>query len=155
MEDKVLVVYYSRTGNTRRAAEIIAARLGAETEEIIDHRSRDGPIGWLLAGRDGGRKNLTEIEPPRQDPSGYDLVVVGTPVWNDNVSAPVRTYLNGYAAKCGRLAVFITHDAPKTGALADVNSLVQGEPVASVELRRNDEGNAGKLEAFINQLKDL
>jgi hypothetical protein len=26
------------------------------------------------------------------DPNDYDLVLVGTPVWNASVSTPVRTY---------------------------------------------------------------
>ncbi|HBP51341.1 TPA: flavodoxin, partial [Candidatus Shapirobacteria bacterium] len=49
---KTLVVFYSRTGNTRRMGELIAQKLHADIDEIIDQKSRSGIIGWILSGRD-------------------------------------------------------------------------------------------------------
>ncbi len=46
---KVLIVYYSRSGQTRNIAEVIAKKLGAELEEIVDHRNRKGLLGFLPA----------------------------------------------------------------------------------------------------------
>lgn len=37
---KTLIIYYTRTGNSKFAAETIAAELGADTEEIIDLKNR-------------------------------------------------------------------------------------------------------------------
>ena len=37
---KVLVVYYSRTGATRRLAEALAKALQADIEPIIDRKNR-------------------------------------------------------------------------------------------------------------------
>ena len=64
-----LVVYYSRTGNTRKLAKIIAEKLKADIEEIEDSTSRSGPLGWLRAGRDAGLKSLTKLKPLKKDPS--------------------------------------------------------------------------------------
>ena len=71
-----LVVYYSRTGNTRKLAKIIAEKLKADIEEIEDSTSRSGPLGWLRAGRDAGLKSLTKLKPLKKDPSNYDMVII-------------------------------------------------------------------------------
>ncbi|MBE3088681.1 MAG: flavodoxin family protein, partial [Actinobacteria bacterium] len=43
----ILVVYYSRTGTTRKVAEYITKQLGADMEEIIDMKKRSGIWGFL------------------------------------------------------------------------------------------------------------
>ncbi|MCK4272271.1 flavodoxin family protein [bacterium] len=53
---KSLVVFYSRTGNTRRVAEMIAQGLDAILQELVDKKSRKGPIALLRAGRDAIKK---------------------------------------------------------------------------------------------------
>ena len=49
---KTLVIYYSRTGNTRFAAETVAAEIGADVEEVVDLKNRKGRLNYLPAGRD-------------------------------------------------------------------------------------------------------
>ena len=39
---KTLVIYYTREGNSKFAAEAIAAELGADIEEVIDLKNRQG-----------------------------------------------------------------------------------------------------------------
>jgi len=53
---KALVVYYSRTGNTKFVAEKIAQELGADIEEVIDKKNRFGLINYLRAGGDALRR---------------------------------------------------------------------------------------------------
>ena len=38
-------------------------------------------------------QRTVRIEPPVRDPTRYSLVVIGTPIWMDNVASPVRSYL--------------------------------------------------------------
>ena len=78
---KSLVIYYSRTGNTKFVAEEITAELGAYIEEIVDLKSREGRPGWLSATRDGTGNRQTNIAETKRYPTNYDLIVVGTPVW--------------------------------------------------------------------------
>ena len=47
---KSLVVYYSRTGNTRFAAEKIAKNLNADLCEILDKKNRKGKFVFLTGG---------------------------------------------------------------------------------------------------------
>ena len=92
---KSLVVYYSHTGRTRAVAEMIAAAVSGELEQIAEIGVvRKGFMGFLRAGRGAMRKEKSEIEPPKKRPADYDLVLVGTPVWGWNLVPAVRRYLS-------------------------------------------------------------
>lgn len=105
---RALLVYYSRTGHTRKIAEAIAKELQCDVDEIVDTAKRSGPGGFMLSGRQATKKELTKIEPPKKDPSQYDIVIIGTPVWATTMSAPVRTYVAENKARLKRVAFFCT-----------------------------------------------
>jgi len=105
---KTLVAYYSRTGNTRKLAQAVAAALGAELQEITEPKDRSGFWGYLLAGRDAALKRATPIQPFAADPAAYDLVVVGTPVWAFTMASPVRSFLEAAAGQLKAVAFFCT-----------------------------------------------
>jgi len=74
----LLVVFYSRTGTTKKVAEAIATKLGCDIEEIIDTKSRRGLLGFLRSGLEATLKRLTTIEEIKNDPASYDVVIIGT-----------------------------------------------------------------------------
>ena len=159
MSDKILVVYYSRTGTTAKIAKEISARLGADVEEVIDRKNRKGIIGWLSAGRDGGGRRLTEIAEPQRDPSLYGLVVIGTPVWDGNISAAIRTYITRYKDHFRDVAIFCTGNAEENKVLGEMEALLGKKPLASLKLRRKQQIEAGiyaqKVEEFIEQFQSI
>ncbi len=108
MKMKILVVYYSLTGNTRLIAETAARKLGAEIEELRDRKSRIGIRGFVTGGLDSLRKKRAELAPPRYDIRDYDLVLVGTPVWAWNMAPAVRAYLTGRPWEGKSVALFCT-----------------------------------------------
>jgi flavodoxin len=87
---RILVVYYSRSGSTRKIAEALSAALTCDLEEIVENKSRAGFFGYMRSLVEARQKRPSVIEPAKRDPSSYDLVVVGTPVWGWPVSSPVR-----------------------------------------------------------------
>jgi flavodoxin len=105
---QALVVYYSRSGNTKKVGDEIAGELKCDSEELLDTVNRSGPIGWLNSGRQASGKQLTKLKPIQKDPAKYDLVIIGTPVWARNVSTPVRTYLAENKDKLKNVAFFCT-----------------------------------------------
>lgn len=107
MTPNSLVVYFSRTGNTKQIAEQIAAALGAELDPIIERTSRAGVIGYLRSGYQAFARRLVEID-TRLDPGAYDLVVIGTPIWDASLSSPVRSYLRHHRAALREVAFFCT-----------------------------------------------
>ena len=128
---KALVVYYTRTGNTRKVAEAIAAACGGDLEEIreVDVR-REGLRGWLYAGRDAMRKKTSEIEGARKHASDYDIVFVGSPVWAGNIAPAVRAYLSQADLGGRRLALFCTMGNSQGSALASMRELASSAKVA-------------------------
>ncbi len=158
MNQKTLVVYYSRTGTTGKVAEYIRDRLAADIEEIHDKKNRRGPIGWLMAGRDAGNKSLTVIETPSKEPSGYDLVVIGTPVWNDTVSSPIRTYITEYEQRFNQVALFSTQDSEEANAVPDMEAILGRAPIASIQLQRKQDVESGdykvKLTGYLEKLTE-
>jgi flavodoxin len=134
---KALVVYYSRTGVTRKVGQAIAQVLSADLEELIDTKNRKGPIGFVVAGKDAATKQLVPIEPPQKNPADYDLVVVGTPVWAGTMSTAVRTYLSDRGKDIQKAAVFCTtHSSGIDKTLAEMAELIGGQTVAKRRSRR-------------------
>jgi flavodoxin len=103
---KVLVVYYSRTGNTKKVAEDIAGALNADIEQIIDKKDRSGMSGYFKAGKDAASGTQAEIEPIKNDPAKYDLVVMGTPIWAWTMTPAIRTYITNNKAAFKEIAIF-------------------------------------------------
>jgi len=108
-EAKVLVVFYSRSGFTRVVGQALARVLNADLEELVDTRHRGGVLGYLRSGFDATLKRLTTLKPLTKDSGTYDVVVVGTPIWNASLSSPVRTFLTQHKARLKQVAFFCTY----------------------------------------------
>jgi len=132
---KTLIVYYSRTGNTRKLAQAIAAELGAAVEEIVESKSRAGILGWLGAGRDAMLRRTTPIQPLKTDPARFDLVVVGTPVWGWSVTPAVRAFLASHAGRLKSVAFFCTQGGSGYArAFRQMEELSGKKPLATLAL---------------------
>jgi flavodoxin len=107
-QGKTLVVFYSRTGTTKKVAQGIAGLMRCDVEELVDKNDRKGVIGYLSGGKDATKKATTDLQPVSKDPSRYGLVIIGTPVWSWNVTPAVRTYLRSHAGKFKSVAFFCT-----------------------------------------------
>jgi flavodoxin len=87
---KAAVVYYSRYGHTTKVAEALAQELGAETRRIEETKQR----GFLAMGRGSVTNARFEIKPMDLDLSGYDTIVLCTPIWAGKPACPARTFLS-------------------------------------------------------------
>jgi flavodoxin len=153
---KTLIVYYSRTGRTKKIAEEINKVLDGDIEEVQDMKPRSGIIGWLGAGKDAGSKTLTTIKRVEKDPSQYDLIVIGSPTWNGSVTTPIRTYIEKYKNSLRKIALFSTGDSEDFDALDDMDNLVDNRSIAKLHLARKQEIDANlftdKVKEFVNEI---
>jgi flavodoxin len=153
---KTLVVYYSRTGYTRRVAQEIAQRCGADIEAIEEDRSRAGIFGYLRSAREGYKKSLVNVRPADKDPANYDLIILGTPVWAGHVASPVRAYVEAHKRWLTSFAVFCTQGGSGgERVVAEVAALVGREPAAALVLSDAEithSADTEKLERFAGAL---
>ncbi|OFW54815.1 MAG: hypothetical protein A2163_05370 [Actinobacteria bacterium RBG_13_35_12] len=155
---KILVVFYSRSGKTKKAAEAISEILKCDKEEIFDMKSREGIVGFLSAGTDANLRRLTAIKEIKYDPSLYDLVIIGTPIWSSNISTPIRTYLFLFKEEFKKVAFFCTRlgsDSKKV--FADMKNLSQKAPLVVLELTTREVARdqyIQKVKEFIENLKE-
>lgn len=149
---RTLVVFYSRTGNTRKVGEKIANILKADIDEVIDKTDRSGIRGWLGGGKDAFFKNPTFIH-FKKDPSKYDLVIIGTPVWAATQAPAVRTYLSEHKLKS--VAFFCTYGGSEGKTFSEME-LVSKKPVATLGLVDRKIGtpeSLSKIKEFCRKIK--
>jgi flavodoxin len=152
---KILVAFYSRTGSTKNIAENIAKKLNADIEEIIDLRNRKGILGWLLAGRDAFRKRSTTLRKLQKNPSDYDVVILGTPLWAGRMAPAIRTYLS--ISKIKKAAFFITcAGSPVDKTFQEMGELLKGAKVLvalAIKTSEPAEVSEEKINRFVEKIK--
>jgi flavodoxin len=153
---KALVVYHSRSGYTRRIAQALARRLGADLDEIRIVQPMTGATGYVLCAIEAIAGLTPALRPSRRDPADYDLVVVGTPVWFWSPASPVRSWLVQHRRPGGRVAFFCTmggSGAPR--AFAAMTELAGKAPAATLALtdRQVDAGADDRIDAFAQSLR--
>lgn len=77
---KILVVFFSRSGNTELMARKIAEIKQAHVIPIESERNNIGFKGMVEAVTDA-RKTTAEISPSKIDLSRYDTIYMGSPIW--------------------------------------------------------------------------
>lgn len=154
---KVLIVFHSRTGHTRRIAQTLAKRLHADVEEIAVLQPRDGAIGYAQCSLEALAMLTPAIRPTQHDPAQYDLVVIGTPIWFWSLSSPVRSWvIQHQGARPQNVAFFCTMGGSGAQRAFDaLETLIGKRPVATLALAEQQLGvrqNAA-LDAFVKALQ--
>ncbi|MDC8756681.1 flavodoxin family protein [Janthinobacterium fluminis] len=151
-----LIVYYSRSGMTAKAATALARACGADVERIRDVQPRTGMLGFLRSGYEALRGKTPAIDTRAHDPANYALTILGTPVWVGHVASPLRTYLVKHRQRLNRVAVFCTMGGSGAEeALADIAALCGKQPAATLALTERqirDGQHEAMLAAFARRL---
>lgn len=111
---KALAAYFSATGTTRRAAELLAKAAGADLYEIrpeTPYTARD--LNWhdsasrtsLESKDDGARPALAD---KTADIAGHDVIFLGFPIWWYTAPKIIRTFLESYDFSGKTVVLFAT-----------------------------------------------
>jgi len=138
-ESKILVAYFSRSGNTRVIAGTIQRALAAELFEIRPDRpypqDYDQTVEQARQERDRGHEPPLEARVP--DMAAYESVFLGFPIWGETTPPVIRSFLRKHDLSGKTLRPFITHGGYGLGdslaVLADHAPGTKIEPPFSIE----------------------
>ena len=112
ISSEVLVIYYSRSGNTEAMAREIARKFNAD---IIKIKAEKYPLdfkGWRRAGKDADQKvTQTSIKPKIVDMDQYNLIFLGAPIWWFRPAPPLWTFVANNNFKGKNVVLFNTFNS--------------------------------------------
>jgi len=109
---KMLIIYYSLTGNTKYIAEQVRKKTGGDVFEIETVKTYPAEYSALTeeAKRELQTGDLPAFKKNPPDMSSYDLILVGSPVWWYTVSTPVMSFLRQADFAGKKVSAFCTHE---------------------------------------------
>lgn len=150
---KVLVLYYSQTGNTKMVAEEIANRLNADIEEIVMINPYDTCFAATIerCKEEQAQGISPEIQPIKADLSQYDLIFVGYPIWFGTFAPPIATWLSNVDLSGKKVALFCTFGSGgmETSSCDFTEQQPDAEVLGCYGVR------AARLEAMPNELEQF
>ena len=114
------VIYHSCTGVTRSLAQKVKAACGADLIEAMPKKNY-GRLSLYTAGifrAMRGKEDL--IEQKKIDVAGYDLIVVGTPVWAGNPTPVFNAAISALKGYEGKKAIVLATCKSQPGQTAGI-----------------------------------
>ena len=110
-ENKILIVYLSRTNNTKAVAEFIHHKLGGTMVAL--ELETPYPADYNATVQQVARENETGYLPPLKTKidriEQYDFVFLGFPTWGMQLPPPVKSFLRQYNLKGKTVIPFNTN----------------------------------------------
>jgi flavodoxin len=108
---KILVAYYSYSGNTRFAAERIQKATGGELFEIKPVIAYPADYNACVeqAKKEINAGTKPELAEKVKDFNQYEVIFVGTPNWWSTMAPPVLSFLSSYDFSGKVIIPFVTH----------------------------------------------
>ena len=129
---KVLVLYYSQTSNTKAVAEEIAKKLNADIEEVVPTTPYNGDfqatIERSMKEREEGK--VPEIKPLAADVTKYDVIFIGYPIWFGTYAPPIAALLDQIDLSGKKVVPFCTFGSG--GLESSVKDLAAKQPKAEI-----------------------
>lgn len=125
---KILVAYFSHSGNTREIAMQINKGMDSDIHEIQPVQPYPQDYNAVVnQARQELNSRFKPVLKSKVDNIGqYDLIFIGYPNWCSTVPAPVRTFLLEYDFSGKTMAPFCTHEGSGLGrSVTDISKLCQ------------------------------
>jgi len=159
MVNKILIVYYSLTGNTHLIAEAIKEQTGAEVERLkpikdLDSESR---TRFFWGGMHAKMKHKPKLEPLEYDPIDYDLIFLGTPVWAWTLTPSIRSYFKMNDLSNKNLAIWNCAGGNGVKAMKRLKKELQncnivGENIFSEPLKNNPDAEVKRAKEWAAEI---
>jgi flavodoxin len=159
---KILVVYYSLTGNTKFVAEHIANEINADIEEVKPVKDLDPDSGskYFWGGMKAKMKSKPKLEDLMYNPLDYDIVILGTPVWAWTLSPPIRSYCSDFNLEGKKIALFTSSSGNGVKAMKRFKefmdkSIIIGENRFQDPLIKDPEQAKSQAITWVNEMLNI
>lgn len=158
--NKIIIVYYSKTGNTEEIAKLIKNTVGGDLARI--EPKTPYPADYRATTEQAKKEIEIGFKPPLkttvEDIERYDIIFVGSPNWWSTIAPPVATFLSAHDFSGKTIIPFMTHGGTGLGRAMDEikkhcpgSTLLAGQAFtgSNVENARED------VEKWLRQIKLL
>jgi len=154
---RILIVYFSHSGNTREIAQQIKNATGGDLFEIqpVTPYPEDYDTVVLQAKSEINSGYKPQLKTKVEKIESYDVMFVGSPNWWNTIAPPVATFLSSYDLSGKTIVPFITHEGSRMGrSVADIKKLcpnstvLEGLPIRGKSVKSSQD-------AIVKWLRDI
>ena len=129
---KILVLYFSQSGNTEAVANIIHNEVGGDIVKLETTQTYPSNYNELVdyAQKEQKQNARPELKTKINNIDQYDTIFLGYPNWWADMPMPLYTFLDEYDLSGKTIAPFITHGG--SGLSGTPNKIKKEEPNAIV-----------------------
>ena len=116
-DGKVLIAYFSWSGNTRGIAQEIQSQTGADLFEItpVNPYSEDYNTVLMQAQEDQHKQARPKLSEQVQNMDEYDIILLGYPNWWASIPMPIASFLEEYDFSGKTIIPFCSHGGGRFG----------------------------------------
>lgn len=141
-EPKILIAYFSYSGNTENAAAIIRDKTGADLFEITMENPYMGNI-YDVSQHDLMNDIHPALSSHVENMEQYDVILLGYPTWWATMPMPVYSFLEEYDFSGKTIISFSSHGGTMFGdSVSDLSKMVPGAYVG-IGFEFNYSGGSG------------
>ena len=130
--DKILVIYFSETGNTQKLAKLISDKVGGDFVRIETEKVYPEDYDELVddAKKEKDNNDRPKLKELNINLENYDTIFVGYPIWWYQMPMAMYTFFDNYDFANKTIIPFNTHEGSgSSGTYEDIQKL---EPKAKV-----------------------
>ena len=151
---KTAVVYYSYEGNCAFVAEQIKPVLNADLLRL-ETVSKNGFFVFIRSLLTGKKPAL---KPHGFEPSNYDLIVLGAPVWAFSPASAMQSFLSETKINGKKIALFLCHGGSMKKAMDKFKKILDGNTIVSEidfnsPAKNDSEKQKERIDDWANSLK--
>lgn len=126
---KVLVMYYSMSGQTAKIATQIAELTNGELYEITTEEVYSSPSVYVKSKKEIESKNYPKLTKALPNFADYDIIFVGGPVWWYTMAVPLFSVLENADFSGKKVVPFSTQGSNYGAFFEDFNKLAKNADI--------------------------
>ena len=156
--DKILVIYFSETGNTQKLAKLISDKVGGDFVRIETEKVYPEDYDELVddAKKEKDNNDRPKLKELNINLENYDTIFVGYPIWWYQMPMAIYTFFDNYDFANKAIIPFNTHEGSgSSGTYEDIQKLEPKAKVLEGLPIRGGDMNSDQSNKVDNWLKNL